>query len=150
MQCLSVCVHVCVPADRRGSDRALRGEVWGGEGLDDWQSVLMGNMRGKRHKGKETCRDREMRGRRMEDNRQTCGFRSSSGFDSLLVPALDFKHNIDPRGVLLSFWSHCDQVYNNPFKSHKSPALYTLWSCQLYLQCCETIDQGSLFSMDSL
>lgn len=33
---------MCVPADRWGSDRALGGEVWGGEGLDDWQSVLTG------------------------------------------------------------------------------------------------------------
>lgn len=50
---------LCVPANRRGSDRALGSEVWGGEGLDDWQSILTGDMRGKRHKGKDTERHAE-------------------------------------------------------------------------------------------
>lgn len=65
-------MFVYVPPNRRGSDRALRGEVWGGEGLDDWQSILTGGMQGKRHGGKDTktCRDGEIRGDNMEDMRQ--------------------------------------------------------------------------------
>lgn len=40
---------MCVPANRWGSDRALWGEVWGREGLNDGHSLLTGDVRGKRH-----------------------------------------------------------------------------------------------------
>lgn len=39
---------MCVPANRWGSDRALWGEVWGREGLNDGHSFLTGDVRGKR------------------------------------------------------------------------------------------------------
>lgn len=40
---------MCIPANRWGSDRALWGEVWGREGLNDGHSLLTGDVRGKRH-----------------------------------------------------------------------------------------------------
>lgn len=65
------CVRVCVPANRWGSDGALWGEVWGGEGLDDWGSVLTRETRGERRtprkRHSETCR--EMGGHEVDETR---------------------------------------------------------------------------------
>lgn len=53
-------MRICVPANGLGSHRALGGEVWGGEGLDDGQSVLRRDTRGKEYEGKrQRQRDNE-------------------------------------------------------------------------------------------
>lgn len=99
--------HTCVPANRRGSDRALWGEVWGGKGLDDWQSILTVDVWGKRHKGKDTERHAETRWHRMANKRHMM---SSTVWtwhtNSLSVSGI---HNVSP--VFIIKLMHCYAWY---------------------------------------
>lgn len=57
---------MCVPANRWGSDRALWGEVWGREGLNDGHSFLTGGRERKETNTQKTQKHAEMRQNGME------------------------------------------------------------------------------------
>lgn len=54
-----------------GSGRGLRGEVSGGEGIDDWMSVLSEDMRGKRQKRNRHAETEIIKRHEMEDRRRS-------------------------------------------------------------------------------